>query len=359
MDWVKWKTNNTPFKKIMKTALYLFVAVILSTATLAQQSGSPYITKSLSKENIKEVLAKTSGGGITVQGVTGGEARIEVYITGNNGRDLTKDEIKQRLEDDYNLTLTVDGGKLSAIAETKLFNINWKKALSISFDIYVPQNVSTDLNTSGGGINLKNLSGTHYFSTSGGGLRLAKLTGHVRGKTSGGSIDVSDSGGEIDLSTSGGRIEASNCSGAIRLNTSGGPINLQTLDGTIEAETSGGGIRGNAIKGELKAHTSGGGVNLSALSCSVKASTSGGNMDVEINQLGKYVDISNSGGSISVRLPGNKGLDLKLRGERIRTTNLNNFSGEQDDNSITGKINGGGVPVDIRTSGHITLALQQ
>ena len=342
----------------MKKILYLFVAVIISTALHAQQSGSPYLTKSLTKENIKEVLAKTSGGGIFISGVTGSEARLEIYISGNNGRELTKDEIKQRLDEDYNLTLSTDGGKLTVIAETKSFNMNWKKGLNIAIDIYVPQNVSTDLSTSGGGIKLKNLSGTHMFTTSGGGLNITRLTGRIRGRTSGGGISVADSGGDIDLSTSGGGIEAINCSGTIRLNTSGGPITLQTLDGTINAETSGGGVRGNAIKGELMAHTSGGGVTLHDLSCSVKASTSGGNMDVEISQIGKYVDISNSGGSISVKLPGNKGLDLKLRGERIRTTNLNNFSGEQDDNRITGKINGGGVPVDIRTSGNITLALQ-
>jgi DUF4097 and DUF4098 domain-containing protein YvlB len=342
----------------MKKTIYLFLAVIISTATFAQQSGTPYITRSLSKENIKEVLAKTSGGGIFVSGVTGSEARLEVYINGNNGRDLTKDEIKQRLDDDYKLTLSVEGGKLTVIAEPKSFNMNWKKALNIAFDIYVPQNISTDLNTSGGGIKLKNLSGTHMFATSGGGLNINKLTGRVRGKTSGGGISVSDSGGEIDLSTSGGGIDASNCSGSIRLNTSGGPINLQRLDGTIEAETSGGSVRGNTIKGELTAHTSGGGVSLLELSCSVKASTSGGNMDIQVDQLGKYVNVSNSGGNITVKLPANKGLDLKLRGERIRTTNLNNFSGEQEDNRITGKINGGGVPIDIHTSGSINLALQ-
>lgn len=342
----------------MKKILSLFLAVVISTAAFAQHSESPYISKSLSKENIKEVLAKTSGGGISVAGVTGSEARVEVYISGNNGRDLTKDEIKARLDNDYNLTLSVEGSKLTVIAEPKAFNMNWKKGLNIAFEIYVPQNVSTDLNTSGGGINLKNLSGTHIFSTSGGGLRIAKLTGRVRGKTSGGGISVSDSGGEIDLSTSGGGIDASNCSGTVRLNTSGGPISLEMLDGTIEAETSGGSVRGNNIKGELTAHTSGGGVALRQLACSVNASTSGGNMEVEVTQLGKYVTVSNSGGNINVQLPGNKGLNLKLRGEKIRTSNLNNFSGEQEDNRISGKINGGGIPVDIHTSGSITFALK-
>jgi DUF4097 and DUF4098 domain-containing protein YvlB len=312
----------------------------------------------LSKENISEVLSRTSGGGISVSGVSSTEARVEVYIRSNNGRELSKEEIKRKLEEDYSLNLTVSGNKLTATAEPKDDDINWKQALSISFKIFVPQNVSTDLNTSGGGIELTNLSGTHDFSTSGGGLRISKLGGKTRGKTSGGGISVSDTKGEIRLHTSGGRIDASHCSGQITLKTSGGSINLEELDGTIEAETSGGPVRGRDIKGVLSARTSGGGIVLKGLACSVDASTSGGNMEVEITELGKFVTVSNSGGNVTLEMPGSKGVDLKLRGNKIRTNNLRNFDGDHEDERITGKINGGGIPVTVQTSGSITLELK-
>ena len=129
------------------------------------------------------------------------------------------------------------------------------------------------------------------------------------------------------------------------------------MQGTIKASTSGGPVNAQNIKGELVARTSGGGVNLSDLACTVEAHTSGGNMDVEITELGNYVTISNSGGNIQLELPGEKGIDLKLRGNRIKISDLNNFSGEQDEHKITGKINGGGIPVEVRTSGGITMAL--
>lgn len=342
----------------MKKLLILFVAFTVCIVAAAQTNDTPYITKSLSSDNIREVLAKTSGGGIYVSGVKDGEARIEVYVRSNDRDELSKAEIKEKLEEDYDLTLSVSGNKLTAIAEPKSNLFNWKQQLNISFRVFVPQNVSTDLHTSGGGIELTNLSGTHNFSTSGGGLELNKLNGKVNGKTSGGGISVADSGGDIRLSTSGGGIDASNCTGQITLNTSGGPIDLTNLDGTIEAKTSGGSVRGREIKGELTASTSGGNVALKALSCSVDAFTSGGNMEIEINQLGKYVTVSNSGGNINLLLPGNKGLDLRLRGNRIRTTNLNNFSGDHDDDKITGKINGGGVMVSAQTSGTISVTLR-
>src|SRR6187401_860375 len=159
---------------MQKLAILLF-ALVITVAVSAQSDKDPYLTKSLSKESIKDVYARTSGGGITVSGVSDGEARIEVYIKGNNGNDLSKDEIKKRLDEDYDLEVSASGGKLTAVAKTETFNMNWKRALSISFKIYVPKNVSTDLSTSGGGITLTNLAGNQNFSTSGGSLNLDKL----------------------------------------------------------------------------------------------------------------------------------------------------------------------------------------
>jgi len=341
----------------MKTILNLFVAVLISVAVQAQfRDKDPFITKSFSNETINEVYARTSGGSIFIKGGNA-QARVEVYIQGNNGNDLSKDEIKQRLENDYKFILTVDNGELKITAEPKDKIFNWKRALNISFNVYVPHNVSTDLSTSGGNIQMENLSGTQNFSTSGGSLRLDKLSGKIKGRTSGGGIDVSNTKDDIDLSTSGGSITAENCSGTLKLKTSGGKIQLDGLRGMITASTSGGPIHGNDIKGELSAHTSGGGVDLQDLSGSVEASTSGGNMEVEINELDKYVTIKNSGGNIHVKLPGDKGLNLNVRGENIRIDNMNNFSGNKDEHKVEGKLNGGGVPVNIHSSGNITVAL--
>src|SRR5262245_46016755 len=116
---------------MQKLAIIMF-ALVVTIAVRAQSDKEPYLTKSLSKDAIKDVYARTSGGGITVIGGPENEARIEVYIKGNNGSDLTKDEIKRRLEEDYDLEVSASGGKLTAIAKTKSFNLNWKRALNIS-----------------------------------------------------------------------------------------------------------------------------------------------------------------------------------------------------------------------------------
>ncbi|MFI5192730.1 MAG: DUF4097 family beta strand repeat-containing protein [Chitinophagales bacterium] len=347
----------------MKKYAFLFLLVVSGLAVSAQSSrdGILYLNKSLSADAIRQVEANTSGGGIQVTGVNASEARIEVYVSGNNRRlsGLTKEDIQKRLDEDYNFSVTVDNHKLTAIAKTKKGFHNWRESLNISFAIFVPSATSTDLNTSGGGISLKGLSGEQNFSTSGGGLDVKEVAGHINGHTSGGGIYVADSKDDIELETSGGGIEALRCSGRIKLNTSGGGLKLTDLQGTITAVTSGGGVKGEKIKGELSTHTSGGNIDLEELSASLDASTSGGNIDVEIIEPGKYVKLRNSGGRIDLRIPKNTGFNLRINADKIKTETLSNFSGTLEENEIDGSINGGGIPVTVNAgSGRMNLSFK-
>ncbi|HRI22303.1 MAG TPA: hypothetical protein PLA68_15180 [Panacibacter sp.] len=332
---------------------YILFLSLLTAATITKAQSSdkePYITKSLGSENIQQAEVQTSGGSITVTGVNT-DAKIEVYVTGNNSlTGLSKDEIKSRLEEYYTLNISVSNNKLTAIAKQKENNMNWKKSLSISFKIYIPGNVSTNLSTSGGSIRLNNLKGNQSFRTSGGSLHIDDVAGKINGRTSGGSIHISNASDEIDLSTSGGSIEATKCKGNLQLSTSGGSLNLSDLDGTVEASTSGGRIEGSNISGDLSASTSGGSVRLSNISGSVEASTSGGSMDVALTALGKYVKLHNSGGNIDLQLPAGKGLDLDLSGNKVKVSSLNNFSGNTEEDNINGKLNGGGTLIKVNAS---------
>src|SRR5215467_63568 len=163
----------------MKKYLLFFGLVALQFSINAQvKSGQePFMTKSLTND-IKDVEVETSGGSISVSGVTT-NPHIEVYINSNNNKELTKEEIQQRLNDKYTLDVSVANNKVTAIARVKGKMTDWKKALNISFKVFVPKNVSTDLSTSGGSISLNNLSGKLKFSTSGGSLDLDGLSGTV------------------------------------------------------------------------------------------------------------------------------------------------------------------------------------
>lgn len=333
--------------------LFILFALVIGSLTLQAQKETekePYMTRPLSTEPIKEVQARTSGGSITVTGVSPAEARIEVYVSGNNNQTLSKEEVKQRLEELYDLQIAVANNKLTAMAKAKTQIRDWKKALNIAYRIYVPQATSTDLSTSGGSIHLASLDGDQSFSTSGGSLHLKQVGGKIKGRTSGGSIHLEETNNEIDLSTSGGSIHAKNCNGNIRLTTSGGSLELINLKGTVRATTSGGSVKGSGMEGELITFTSGGSINLTNLAGSLETGTAGGNISVAFTSLGNYVKVHNSAGNIDITLPKNKGLDLDVSGT-IRNTTLDNFSGKMDDNEIRGKLNGGGVPVTVNAGG--------
>ena len=343
-------------------SLLLLMSLMISAIAQFDAEKTPMVTKSLSADNIKNILAQTSGGSISVTGVNASEAKIEVYVTPNNYRknNLSESEIRERIASDYKLTIETSNNKLTAIAEAKDRKMDWQKALNFSFRIYVPKNVSTDLSTSGGSISLKNLTGNLKFRTSGGSLNVEDVGGNVDGGTSGGSIHLENAKVDMaELETSGGSIDARNSEGKLRLSTSGGSLSLKDLKGDIKATTSGGSINGRMVTGELITHTSGGSIHLDDLYCSLETSTSGGNIDVSMKEIGKYVRISNSSGSIDLELPKGKGIDLDLSADKVKTGNMENFSGKLEDDRVQGKLNGGGSMVKVSAgSGRINLTLK-
>ena len=339
----------------MKKYLILSLMAVGSFAVKAQtkQEKQPYLTKSFSSQKINDVVSQTSGGNINVTSVDPSEARVEVYVfqNGRRGNMLSNDEIRSKIQSDYDLTVNLNNGTLTATAKPKLRITNWKNALSFSFMIYVPATVSTNLRTSGGNIALSGLSGNQDFATSGGNLELNELSGKIKGRTSGGNIYLKNCKDELNLATSGGNIMGKSSSGQIHLSTSGGSIQLKDLDGNIEASTSGGNVEAESVKGDLAARTSGGNVSLQKLNCSVKTSTSGGNIEVSIETPGKFVSINNSGGRVRLSIPKNTGMDLKLSAQKISTQNLQNFSGNNSKGQINGTVNGGGIPVTVDAGG--------
>ncbi len=337
----------------MKKLLSLFIlGLSISSVSWAQDKETPYFVKTYKSSEIKNLNVRTSGGGISVTGGDGDETRVEVYLKVNNGGSkLSKDEIENRLKE-YELSVKKEGETILCIAKRKSESNwnNWKNGLSISFKIYTPEKISTDLVTSGGGISLKNLNGNLGFSTSGGGLKLQNLGGIIKGRTSGGGINISGCRDNIDVATSGGGIDAENCNGDIKLTTSGGGLTLKKLNGSIKATTSGGGIRAEEISGDFVTSTSGGSIKLEDITASVKASTSGGGIDADIKSLGKYLSLSTSAGSIHVRMPMDKGMDLDLDGQRVKVPNLSKFNGTVEKDRVKGLLNGGGIAVRMNAN---------
>jgi len=290
--------------------------------------------------SVQDLKVSTSGGSIDVAGDATQEAVIEMYVKPNNNRNLSKDEIQEILDRDYEIRIEHRGGTLEAYAKQKN-NLNWRNSVNISFKVRTGNKVTTDLTTSGGSIKLANLSGRQNFKTSGGSLEVENMDGNITGRTSGGGI------------------RAYNSKGTINLSTSGGSIKMEGLNGDIDVSTSGGGIEGHSIRGSLIAKTSGGSIDLDNLICSVNASTSGGSLTAVLKELPGDVRLSTSAGSVNITLPGNTGANLDLKGFNVNVDGLANFQGNNSKGKLNGSINGGGANVQASTSaGSVNLTVR-
>ena len=338
----------------MKTIAYFLFTCLLANAAFAQQEGEKaYFAKNFKVSEIDRLKVKISSGSINVKGGTTDEARVEMYVRSNNWNgksDLSEKEIEERLKE-YEIAVKRVGTELQVTVEKKNKSWNdWKRQLSISFKIYVPEKITTNLTTSGGSITLANLNGKQDFSTSGGSLNLQNIGGNVHGRTSGGGIKLNGGKDNIDLVTSGGGIKAEDVQGTISLVTSGGGIQLKNMSGKVMAETSGGGIKAERMKGELKVETSGGSISLADINGSLDATTSGGGIDADITGLGNYLRLSSSAGSIRVKMPMDKGMDLDLDGNRVQVNDYTKFSGKMEKDHVKGTLNGGGIAVKMDAS---------
>ncbi len=319
----------------MKRSLLLTVFLCLGIVIIAQKRNgeSPYRTESFNINAIKNLKVETSGGSIQVKGGQS-QGAVEMYVTSNSWTDRkSPSEIQQILNEYYDVDIHSQGGTLTATARRK--NLKWsnKTSLNISFVVYSSDQVDADVRTSGGNLNLQDIAGT------------------VTGRTSGGSITAKNLSKNIDLTTSGGQITAEDLDGIVKLNTSGGSLSLSGLSGTVNARTSGGSISATNINGDFNTETSGGSIHLKEIDGNLNARTSGGQITADLKATRDFVKLRTSGGSIRLKMPETKNAQLDLKGDKVRISELHNFSGTVKKDRVKGSLGSGNLLVEASTSG--------
>lgn len=295
--------------RTISSAIIIFM-VALPTFSAKKVLDKPYLTKTFNLSS-GELYVATSGGSIKVEGSNSKQVKVEMYVNSNRHSDK---KIREIIEEDYEIRIEKTGSRIEAVAKREGRNWSWN-GISVSFVVYTPKNFECDLNTSGGSLKISGVNGSrHELKTSGGSITAEEMAGEMEARTSGGSITVNEYEGDVDL------------------------------------KTSGGSIRLNEIRGEIEATTSGGGIRIKDVEGAVYATTSGGSIDAEINRLEDQLVLKTSGGSVHAEIPSGLGLDLDLRGNRVNTS-LNNFSGESKSDRVRGTVNGGGILVQLTTSG--------
>jgi len=194
------------------------------------------------------VHVRISGGGITSSAGEAGTVRVTLRQRIAADSDAEAD----RALEEYEIALTQESGEVRVVARPK--NRRWSNRVHVSAALTAPPDVRLDLQTSGGGIEVR-------------GDRQAAL----RAATSGGGIDVDGGAGDLALDTSGGGITVGRALGLLSADTSGGGISVGYVGAAarrITLDTSGGGIRVGvdpAASLDVSAATSGGGVRIEGL----------------------------------------------------------------------------------------------
>ncbi len=309
------------------------LAMLLSFNGFAQENKTPTITKTFEMNQPGTLNAKSSGGGVEVKTHNQKNVIVQAFVR-KNGRILSpSDSDLDDILENFDMDIEKNGSVITANIERK-GRFNFLNNVGISLKIVVPDEMSCNVSSSGGGVKISGVSGTHNISSSGGSVQLENITGSTKAKSSGGSV------------------KATNQNGDIQLNSSGGGVTLDNAHGNVSAHSSGGGVRLNDIHGIVEAGSSGGSVRVIGESASVKAKSSGGSVHVNISGLSDELNLQSSGGGVDALIQnGDKlGLDLDLSSGRVNI-DLHNFSGRSEKNRVKGTMNGGGIPVYMHASG--------
>ncbi len=256
------------------------------------------------------INASTFGGSVTIHSHDHNEIVIRIHVR-KNGKYLLDGEDAPV---EISITDTPNGAEIKAEQTRSGGWFRSRPSLSVSYDILVPQ------------------------------------VTEARASTSGGSVSAFDIAHNVSLITSGGPVTVERITGEVLARTSGGPITASDITGDLTARTSGGGIRITNAAGTLKARTSGGPIRLDGVSGAIEARTSGGSIDARVLLLEDHLTLHTSGGSVKAVLPRDQGMDIRASGSSVRNL-LDDLTGDITSRKVDGSVKGGGIPVELRTSG--------
>jgi len=302
---------NIVLTKIRTILLFFISLMFLLNCSIAADNLKVIKEKTFTVKPGETLTVDVSGADIKIESREGNEVLVKIF-----GNRKAEEKMNFRIEQN-------SSGVDIEIKRKGSSWFNWGSGISLRVEVTVPNNYNTEINTSGGDINLSNLQGKHNLRTSGGDVELENTKGPLFVKTSGGDIKLNNHKGESELITSGGNIITRKQTGDVKASTSGGDVDLETQEGKILAKTSGGGIKIN-YKGEYKginATTSGGGIKISVpnnIKATVQLATSGGSIDcdfsntkstkvsrskfeAELNGGGELLYAKTSGGSIYLK----------------------------------------------------------
>lgn len=289
------------------------------------------------RDDVHRTFNVADGGTLTLEADLGDV----IITTGGSGVsvDISREAKDADTMKEHALTFDQKGNDVHVSSKFREGGWRWfqvTRPLKLRYAIRVPSKYNLNVETSGGDLDVADITGFVDCRTSGGDVKLGRVDGPVTAKTSGGDVTVKGT------------------TGAAKLATSGGSIDIEEVGGTIDAKTSGGSIDIRRTGGAITARTSGGGIHIGSAGGAIDAVTSGGSINATLQQQPQGESrLSTSGGGVTVALAPAIAIDLDAHtsGGEIDSDLAVTVQGTQSESSLVGKVNGGGPKLILRTSG--------
>ena len=304
---------------------------------LAALALAAFTAHAESTKNVSRTFDVGDGGTIHLDADAG-----DVHVTSGGSGHVTIEVVERRKAEGFDIKFDQRGSDVYVRARDmehehrRFFSFRWNDSDWITFNVHVPARYNLDVHTSGGTISSGDVGGNAELHTSGGNIRLGRVGGTVLARSSGGDIRIDGATGRVDAHTSGGDVE------------------IHDAGSSIEAKSSGGSIEIRRAGGAVLARTSGGGIHIEDAVDTVDATTSGGSVTARFSRQPRGDSrLSTSGGGVTVELAPSVGveLDAHASGGGVHSDMPMTIQGTHEDDSLVGKINGGGPRLILRTSG--------
>jgi DUF4097 and DUF4098 domain-containing protein YvlB len=212
--------------------------------------------------------------------------------------------------------------------------------VSISYDLVVPAETQLRSHTGSGNQSVQGLRDRLEIESGSGDLKVSDIGNAVRADAGSGDIAIDRVKGEVRVKTGSGSIHATDVAGAFDGQTGSGHITLeQTAAGSVRASTGSGGMELRGLQGSLDAQAG------------------SGEITAEGNPTGEWSAHSGSG-DIRLKLASGAAFDLDAHTSSgsISVSQPVTAQGSLGRKQLRGKVNGGGVPVEVETgSGNIEI----
>lgn len=313
------------------------VLVVLAIAALSAFTAVPaaaadegHFDRTLTVTGPVSLDVQTGSGSITVR--AGGSGSVEVHGKIRADNSWSGGSAQSRIQTiEQNPPIQQDGNKI-VIGRTG--NDEKYNHISISYEIVTPRDTQLHSASGSGEETIEGVAGPVDATSGSGDLRLSNIGGEVRAHTGSGEIELNGTQGAAHVATGSGGIHAMGIAGPVNASTGSGDVRIeQTAAGDVEISTGSGEVTLDHVKGAARVRTGSGSIH------------------AEGEPTGAW-SLHTGSGDVAIKLPPSAAFDLAAYSSSgsIHTNREVLVSGETKPHELHGKVNGGGVLVELHTS---------